>query len=88
MNYPMTQLFWYPTASWRANEIVVAKTVPLQRGSRVRLGVGVAGKARTGATGNRAWPITRVDPLTLTVHDGVWVDLGEFVPAGKGYRKE
>ena len=75
LNFPMTLLFWYPSAAWQSNEIVVGKTLPLEWNQPVRLGVGVV---QGDDWGNRAarLRVTRVEPSTLTVKDDTWVDFG------------
>ncbi len=82
MNFPMTVLFWYPSAAWQANEVIVGKTVPLDWGAGVRLGVGVVDGADWNDV-NARLAVTRVEPSTFKVIDGTWVDLGNYakIPA-------
>jgi uncharacterized membrane protein len=75
MNFPMTCLFWYPSAAWKKNETVVCKTIPLEWNDRVRLGVGVTQDIDWGDE-NARLKITRVEPSTLHVNDETWVDVG------------
>lgn len=87
LNFPMTLLFWYPSAAWKENEIVVGKTVPLEWGAHARLGVGVVTGDDWGNLPGRL-PVTGVEPSTLHVVDETWVDLGEFFREGKEYKKQ
>lgn len=87
LNFPMTMLFWYPSAAWQENEIVVGKTLPLEWGPRARIGVGVVSGDDWNNTTARL-RVTRVEPATLPVVDETWVDLGEFVKQGKEYKKQ
>jgi hypothetical protein len=86
LNFPMTALFWYPSAAWKKNEVVVAKTVPVEWGDRVRLGVGVSTSFDWGDA-NARLDVTGVEPSTLPVLAGTWVDLGTWTREGGGYRK-
>jgi uncharacterized membrane protein len=86
LNFPMTVLFWYPSAAWKRNQVVVGRTVPLEWGERARLGVGVT-DGRTWDNTDARLPITHVEPSNLQVMDGTWVDLGEFMNDGNGYEK-
>ena len=87
LNFPMTVLFWYPSASWKENEIIVGKTLPLEWGARARIGVGVVNGFDWNDTATRL-RVTRVEPSNLNVVDETWVELGEFVREGKGYEKK
>ncbi len=87
LNFPMTVLFWYPSAAWKKDEIVVGKTLALEWGKTARIGVGVVRADDWGNSGARL-PITRVEPSTLEVVDGTWVKLGEFDQQGKTYVKK
>ncbi len=87
LNFPMTVLFWYPSASWKENEIIIGKTLPLEWGARARIGVGVVNGFDWNDAATRL-RVTRVEPSNLNVVDGTWVELGEFVREGKGYEKE
>lgn len=87
LNFPMTLLFWYPSAAWHKDEIVVGKTLPLEWGDRARIGIGVT-RAEDWGNFEARLPITRVEPSTLSVMDATWVDLGEFVRAGNRYQKD
>lgn len=84
LNFPMTLLFWYPSASWQENEIVIGKTLPLEWGARAHLGIGVVNGFDWNDVSTRL-RITVAEPATLKVQDGMWVDLGEFVQDGKKY---
>lgn len=84
LNFPMTVLFWYPSAAWQADDIVVGKTVPLDWGDRVRLGVGVVDGGDWGDADARL-DVTRVDPSTLPIVQDTWVDLGTITREGRGY---
>jgi uncharacterized membrane protein len=75
MNFPMTCLFWYPSAAWKKNETVVCETSPLEWGDHVRLGIGVT-QAIDWGDENARLKITRVEPSTLNVNEDTWVDLG------------
>ena len=81
LNFPMTVLFWHPSASWGEDEIVVAKTMPLDWGDRVRLGVGVVDGFDWNDAGTRL-RVESVMPPELNVIDETWVELGEFVKQG------
>ncbi len=84
LNFPMTVLFWYPSASWQENEIVFGKTLPLEWGDRARIGIGIVdGFDWNNLTARLR--ITRVEPSTLRVVEDTWIDLGEFVREGKEY---
>lgn len=87
LNFPMTLLFWYPSAGWHKDEIVVGKTLPLEWGDHARIGVGVVRAEDWGNTEARL-PITNVQPSTLSVRDETWVDLGTFVRQGSRYTKQ
>ena len=87
LNFPMTVLFWYPSASWKQNEIIVGKTIPLEWGERARIGVGVVNGFDWNDVNTRL-RVTRVEPSDLSVMGGTWVELGEFVREGQGYRKK
>lgn len=87
LNFPMTVLFWHPSASWQENEIVVGKTVPLEWGPQARIGVGVVNGFDWNDVGTRL-RVTQVEPSTLEVMDGTWVKLGEFVQDGNTYKRE
>ena len=77
MNFPMTCVFWYPSAAWKKNETVVCETLALEWDARARLGVGVTQDFDWGNE-NARLKITRVEPATLSVKDETWVDLGEL----------
>lgn len=87
LNFPMTVLFWHPSASWQENEIVVGKTLPLEWGLRAHIGVGVVNGFDWNDVKTRL-RVTQVEPSTLEVMDGTWVKLGEFVQDGNTYRRE
>jgi hypothetical protein len=87
LNFPMTALFWYPSAAWKNNEVMVAKTVAVEWGDRVRLGVGVSTSFDWGDT-NARLDVTGVEPSTLPVMERTWVDLGIWKKEGGEYRKE
>ena len=82
----MSLLFWYPSASWGEDEIVVGKTIPLDWGDRVRLGVGVVDGFDWNDTSSRL-KVESVEPSNLKVVDGTWVELGEFGKQGSEYLK-
>lgn len=86
LNFPMTLLFWYPSAAWHKDEIVVGKTLPLEWGDRARIGIGVT-RAEDWGNMDARLLITGVEPPTLSVMDETWVDLGEFVRAGNTYQR-
>lgn len=77
MNFPMTCLFWYPSAAWKKADTVACETVPLEWGNRVSFGVGVSTDLDWANEGARL-KITRTEPATLQVNDETWVDLGEL----------
>lgn len=77
MNFPMTCLFWYPSAAWKKNDIVACDTLPLEWGAGARWGVGVTQDFDWGDA-NLRLKISRVEPSTLSVRDETWVDLGEL----------
>lgn len=87
LNFPMTVLFWYPSSAWKQDESVIGKTIPLDWGRRVRIGVGVVYGFDWNDASTRL-PVTRVAPSTLRVVSETWVDLGTFVREGNNYRKE
>jgi hypothetical protein len=86
LNFPMTVLFWYPSAAWKPGEIVVGKTLALEWGARVRIGVGVLSGEDWGSADARL-SVTGVEPSTLAVVEETWVDLGEFARQGNTYVK-
>jgi uncharacterized membrane protein len=77
MNFPMTCLFWYPSAAWKKNDVVVCETLPLEWGARARLGVGVTQDFEWGDE-NARLKISRVESSTLRVNEETWIDLGEL----------
>lgn len=84
LNFAMTVLFWYPTAAWQADEVVVARTVPVEWGERVRLGVGVT-TSDTWADPDARLGVGGVAPASYPVREESWVELGEFVREGATY---
>lgn len=84
LNFPMTCLFWYPSAAWSKNDTVMCETIPLDWGARARLGVGVAQDFDWGDV-NARLRISRVEPATPQMSDGTRVDLGEWVRQGSQY---
>lgn len=86
-NFPMTVLFWHPSAAWKQDEIVVGKTLPLDWGERVKIGVGVVDGFDWNDKDSRL-KVERVEPSNLKVVDGTWVALGEFVKQGSEYLKD
>jgi hypothetical protein len=84
MNFPMTCLFWYPSAAWKKSDTVACETIPLEWGNRVSLGVGVSQDIDWGNE-NARLKITRAEPATLQVNDETWVDLGEWMKTGNAY---
>lgn len=87
MNFPMTVLFWHPSASWQQDEVIVAKTLPLDWGDRVRLGVGVVDGFDWNDVNTRL-RVGNVTPSELPVMEGTWVELGEFEKQGSEYLKQ
>jgi len=87
LNFPMTLLFWYPSAAWQKNGIVVGKTLPLEWGARARIGVGVFQGDDWNNHAARL-RVMRLEPSSLRVVDETWVELGEVVKEGKEYWKK
>ncbi|GIL15118.1 MAG: hypothetical protein BroJett039_02910 [Chloroflexota bacterium] len=77
LNFPMTCLFWYPSAAWHKNDVVVCETLALEWPDDARLGVGVTQTFDWGNRGARL-KISRVEPSTLSVRENTWVDLGSL----------
>ncbi|MDL1895796.1 DUF2079 domain-containing protein [Anaerolineae bacterium CFX7] len=80
LNFPMTCLFWYPSAAWRKNDTVVCETLALEWDESARLGVGVTQTFDWNDVRARL-KISRVEPSALRVNDGTWVDLGALRPS-------
>lgn len=81
MNFPMTCVFWYPSAAWKKNDTVVCETLALEWNADARLGVGVTQDFDWGNADARL-KISGVEPSTLTVQEDTWVDLGAL-PRGR-----
>ncbi len=82
MNFPMTCLFWYPSAAWQADDVVACDTLALEWNERARLAVGVTQSFDWGDE-NARLKISRVEPPTRQAHDETWVDLGALPRASK-----
>jgi hypothetical protein len=78
---PLLIHFWYPTARWRAGETIIADTLPIDIGSRGRIGVGVFFGATWQDAERRLTPQTsaQVSP------DRAWAVVGEIARVGKRY---
>ncbi len=73
--------FWYPTMSWKVDEVVVADTLPIDVGARAKIGVGVFFGATWDTAEFYLTPRTSA-PLSS---DGKWVLIGEIARNGKRY---
>ncbi len=80
-----TFLFWYPTAAWKANEVVVGQTVPFDLGPRARFGV-VVMDGDDWENPDIRLPVHIAEPQGLTaMENSTWVELGELVKEGGRY---
>lgn len=87
LNFPMTILFWYPTSAWKKDEVVVARTIPLEWGARIRIGLGVLEGAEWSNRETRL-PVKPLAPGQWRLFDDdTWVELGTFVQEGNEYRR-
>lgn len=79
LNYPMTVLFWYPSAGWQADEVVVAKTISLDWGEHARIGVGVVDGSDWSEIGRRLPAQPHAPDGLRPFEDNTWVELGVAV---------
>lgn len=78
---PLLIHFWYPTARWRVGEVIVADTLPIEVGTRARIGVGVFFGATWADADRRLTP----QSSALTSSDRAWALVGEIARVGKKY---
>jgi hypothetical protein len=93
LTLPSTLLFWYPTAMWHPDETVVGRTVPLDLGPRVRLGLAVIdGSVMTRSEWENTairLPAHLIEPGTARVwDDSTWIELATLKKVGNRYVKE
>ncbi|MBI4786383.1 MAG: DUF2079 domain-containing protein [Chloroflexi bacterium] len=77
---PLLVQFWYPTMRWLDGEVVVADTLPVDLGTRAKIGLGVFFGA-TWETAER-----RLEPHTAAPISSEWVWIGNLARVGKKYQ--
>lgn len=76
---PLMVHFWYPTANWQHDEVVIGDTLPMDVGERTRIGLGVFFGA-SWETAER-----RLEPQTSAPVRAGLVTIGELVRRGARY---
>ena len=79
---PLMLHFWYPTARWQPDEVIVADTLPLELNAPAQIGVGVFFGADWDTAEYYLVPQTDLPVST----ERRWVALGELTRAGKTWR--
>ena len=74
--------FWYPTSRWQPDEVVIADTLPIEVGSRAKIGIGIFFGATWDSAEFYLHPQSTDAPISP---DGRWVMVGEIERNGNRY---